>query len=1713
MEDKTPTYYPVNKIPKGSPKDIVSRYDAMQALLSSLRAKSTFFSSSSNSSIEQKESMEEDEEDNEFSNIINRKPERDNGKLLQIRISYVLENKRGHPQIAGYVFRQQKNEAEDSSIYRDNESSPRRIVCAYSLSGAKPERSLEEIDGVRCWLPCMDSLEQRAIFDITIHAPRDRDLVLCAGKRLSTSTRMIEQIKLRKLLETNEDADSSFAHPDDDLGHHDATNVLASNLDGKIPYRSTRFFSATRIPAKSVGFFVGSGESYQMPFYRCRGHIHVALDIQDYRRDSQDMTSAPMNHSSDAEMVRLTNMASSMDIDNLHREEDLPAKRRKVSFTSHSRGDTADIDLSKDEDRQTSSPLYEEMVRHSLLGFDLALRFIHKLLGRRYHHESFAIVYIPGLDFDFLAYDGFLFVSAKHLHDQRLVYAETPHHLVCIRGYLYGYLCATLPVSGYIQQYLLHGIVGYLLHLYVRSVFGEDESSFHLLKVVESVVALSKLFPSTIMRPIATVSLPETFEQFLPWSQAYLVLRSIVLLHILETRVGGSEPIRQAIQQLLKAPENHSNRTTVAPSNSEEPSSERTAAAATGPSLYLESSHARTPSHYATALMQQNMATGAMVGDSSPQRDVSSGWQDQLGSMASPELFPQSPTTYHLPIASDYGGDSSIYSPNNALGTPMLSLQRQTSLSIPADIHSDGRPNNNTANLSFPESLTADCVTGESFVDLLRVITGTANDLDDVFLEQFVYRNLNLRGKFDLRLDAKVEGKPRNFHITLDPIYDDAASLQDSNALSSTNHHHAQTAVKVRICETRENRMNEASFSYGGKLSRRGRSHPQQIENELLMHTQALFSRPGRRGGSRKVTLTAGADDQTSILTINRTDQGGALQMPAEIQRRSIAVRLLYHFHHHPKLFDVDVFSANAKSRRTALQCAQDASHPLRYLLADPMMNQLHADFNISAFPDSLLIEQLFLEMDVYDVLRQTRALRALATSPTIVASSSTAASTNASDKSLALQFHAFADCLQGIQPLPPTAMMIAKGEALPDPNAPPVPVHSIFVRVEAAYSLLEWQMNRLPPSSAPHLSSSLLQKDGRWEGALLLMKMLCDVFVDPMTGQLLPVEDDADEWMTYLRGGLITIVSQLKTHRGITPNEVIDFLLLLSRVITNRTTSSFCNDYLHATYLLALSRLTAEASTAEGIKCNEEILSLAKAALRSVFSTARSEIYIAPSSRQRMPSHQSDGMLAAAALTCLGQIDRRAYFSLNADAFVAHCLPSTTGIVSHLDYAQFFLPDVCSLSYVSKKKVGGSFGEADRFVHNANSSLNTPLLRMVALEAFLSICLGAFSALVTATQQQQLQQQLSFASTSTTGTAAAPASKPSNLLRTPDNSFLPMAIEAMLLVVRHDPDLAVRQHAALTWWNMLTDQPPSIAIKGLSLGNFGNSSLMDPSAFSYRDPYLQLLRCRGLSSKVTANAKACLRSVQHGLRKEVKRWWKQIVQFEGHDQTTRSLLLMSWIFVFQEKAPRSLMNLPASASPALTRAAPDANEESASYERVIEQMKIPAPTTIIEPLESYARVEMKLRQGSSFVLPAMRSQQPPAMPPPSSQPAATSAARATHAAPQPKASRPVESTSSSHPPPPSSSKDSQSLEQTRPSTIAPPSNTLQLKLSTKVAQKDPSNYQTTTVTATTTAGSATSSSVPMNEETPAAATLTSPMKLSLKLSLKRSTSESSMKG
>lgn len=220
---------------------------------------------------------------------------RDYGRILEVTISYFLD-RAPSGLTAGYVYRQpysdpddQRQGQEQSRSGQNRDIAEKRkkngengingrdritpVACSiYSIGGGVG--TLRDLDGVRCWLPCIDSPDQRAVFDITLHYPSHMQVMTCGKKISSNLSSVAPSVKKMRgarrssrssgLESSKKDAVSYSTifplehcfttHSPRCAGH--AAPSLTSNVIQR-DITSSRFFSVTRLPAMSIGFFVG----------------------------------------------------------------------------------------------------------------------------------------------------------------------------------------------------------------------------------------------------------------------------------------------------------------------------------------------------------------------------------------------------------------------------------------------------------------------------------------------------------------------------------------------------------------------------------------------------------------------------------------------------------------------------------------------------------------------------------------------------------------------------------------------------------------------------------------------------------------------------------------------------------------------------------------------------------------------------------------------------------------------------------------------------------------------------------------------------------------------------------------------------------------------------------------------------------------------------------------------------------------------------------------------------------------------------------------------------------------------------------------------------------------------------------------------------------------------------------------------------------------
>ena len=1466
--------------------------------------------------------------------------------MLQVQIEYRLDKPDTGKFSSGYIVR---NKPSFASIFAKTVPVPRgehvvqhsaSSICAYSTVSQSEQYSGRDIDGVRCWLPCIDALDQRLVFDISLKTPR-KCSVLCSGERVSTM------------------------------------KVPRSEIF-PLPMKITRFFTPTRIAAGSIGYFIGSVESYNMPLYKVNGKFWVTTGFRDFtlapektprkkvdtsgtgnspRSSSKKMekvsiskkrafsstadaavvdpsTTVPstirnpssadpvavsepvqsdgtvaakdislkLNPDNDAEeretkrqrmnsidaiteydvdkilnvsntytpleedskevtqipVVQQANTTTTADVVKDSASHDTEGKRNQKLTRNirphpepHDSGDEDDHAFDDpDADAEMArapSKLYAAMVNHSSLGLDMAIRRLHKFVEKKFSYTHFTFVYVHDLGCDFMSFDGFALINAKFLSRSDDVYLESSAHLILITAYLYSWMKSSLPLSSYESKFILHGVVGYLLNAYVEEVFGEEECKYRYQKQYDTIIELEK---QGVAMPLFTF-FPEYYEIFTLDYGEYVKCKSTILFHLIESHIGGKEPLRAVLRQLIRSPPLHvskggSNLLGGHPSSGEQ-----------SPSIGSVTS----PTRFFTNVLKQDENTSNSGGDISPQMQPYSSVRYGLGgttpygghvspyynagntSVVGPYAGGQTPySPYYGGNASphlsahytagemspyyNYNADvskSAYYSPSHAFSASPLMVPtfhggNSTDLASHPMMTSLYRQSSISSETGWGRDFSALCndnISAEGLVLTCRYASGANSDIDESFLSKFVYNSVgcSIVARIDVTITQKVENKPRQIIVH----YDRVGVMQCHDIFCiPKNDYELQLLwpapsppcdlVKLRLAEVKDDVVTEPILTLNA--DRKG------------IYQQQAFSRPGRQKGRSK----------------RRPGDGDHAMLSAE-QQEELARR-----------------ERDKEDRMPILQFVRDVlDHPIRFAVMDPQTLEIISVHNASS--DALLIEQLFADVGENNMSMHISALRSIARAVVTSAGimqpgvdvdnldpgSSMRGMPLRSDRSAKLHIKALTTCLMDSPALSPTtvdASCISNG-------------HHYFVRAEAAYALAKWQNLNAPKllSSASSVTTAEISVNGTasWHAMNALIDCLQDLFMfeDSASDSHLPLPSDfTNESDIYLRNAILLALSTIRSQSGHTPIRVIDLLLKFynfscdSSEINGQPESdgvpSFLNDiHYRSTLLLAFSRISFEnissfsyskttpsSSSHSSPSLVREVIDICLDVIDSAYTEARANARIdymrlavvdeAFSRSHTLPTLKCEGIDVAAALTCLVEIDIQATVISSAptasslsrgssdgdipterDRVVigVSVTPTGVGLASGFNYLKCILDPSVSLPCVRCVHTGVSQSQKGQKTHASMKD-----------ESFFFLCtplvrVAAFEAFARLCFAQHSSHESRFQAMhggikKTPGPAEPGSNGPpaSAPPKLPESTFIAAIFEVLFLVLKYDP-------------------------------------------------------------------------------------------------------------------------------------------------------------------------------------------------------------------------------------------------------------------------------------------------------------------------------------
>ena len=1342
---------PLQELPEDAPNEVIQRFKKLNNAYEKLKPKTV------------PKWLGDDDEITELA--ANEKMEHTtSGRLLQVCINYKID-KQPTGLTTGFIFRKPYSHID---IHRGKQmmGSKSAPVCMYTTGGSPG--LLRDLDGSRCWMPCIDSPDQRAVFDVTIKAPAKFE-VICSGISVSTKP----SVDFKKV--------------------------------------SHRFVTITRIPAMCIGFFIGKVEAYTMPLYKTDGRFLVARGLQDFIFSSEKSNKLHRKISK----LSIKNYVNSTEIndpdvfvemkgdnDNDNDNENKSKKRPRGEEVRESKND-ADDDEDGVTDYVNNDGLYVEEVRHTTLGLDLGMRTIHRQVGRKYDQKVYSQIFVPGLTTNAgygiaghsISFDGFSLVDGAILHTNEQVYMELPSHIQQITAYLYSWLKSGLPIDSYNSEFIVHGVVGYLTNIYIDHVFGEDIGQFRFQKMVDFIVEYEKMGKGKQLVSFY----PENYDCLSPVFRQYNYYKSALLLSLIEHRLGGKDPMTMALSEIIKSPplvqrkrvEPKINVPTISPRLRAGSLTGRARAGSitsdNGDNAYTKSrdqyyNNEMSPDPYSDMSPNSLQMSPSTYAEMSP-----------YGGLTSPNPYGGNP--YGIMSPNPYGNATygGMMSPNHYNSNSAMSPNHYNSNSAMSPNPYGGMmsPNpyggNNyyyTGNLGYYGStqqatatdmfaLSCDCISTQNFVELIHRVGGSESELSLSYLDKF----LNDGTSIFARMYLTNEREKKAINVTIESL--------NSRSEMRSKLSNQKDELFLRVIEVKDDLATDHMFGLGAK--------------EEYNYRQQIHLKVGRKLGTR----------------FRRSDDEDEQQLREQEQL----------------------------SMKTALQLARNCELPVKAIYLDPQFHHA-AEIHIIG-PDCLLVEQLFTLNDNKDVLRQIQAIRSLSRAHSLGRNKNGGpeVAEGATGKYPLLQLKALYECL---------IATLQQDVGLHDKNVMSRP-HCPQVRAEAAFGLARWQNERSPrmTTNADALANSFqksssiqdvdkLMQSGSWQGlahlisALQVMYMIENLSLSD--GKLFVpwTIDAAREDDMFLRNSILLALSTIRAQNDLTPNIVVEILLQFAEHSITSSISTSGNDesYYKAVLLLCLSRMRVESvnrtntntstHTNEANQEDNAITRITKIIQNCqlsdlAFSRTKARISQKPSGPNMMPLLVADGLLSVAALTCAMEMDIMTIYNLSRNKvkygeewrFLPTSMYEKNGVVgpksigeeTKIDYVCYFLPSNCKLGLTNTDDGSNSSSFNSSKYISSSSSNCPPLLRQVALEAFVRICFKSHYVC-----NDRLNKRIK---------------NPNNpTIVDPKLAYLAAAIEAVVIVIQNDPCRGTRQAAAMTLLDALQDRPTSRSLSSaLSLG------------------------------------------------------------------------------------------------------------------------------------------------------------------------------------------------------------------------------------------------------------------------------------------------------
>ncbi|KAF0709405.1 hypothetical protein As57867_005922, partial [Aphanomyces stellatus] len=181
------------------------------------------------------------------------------------------------------------------------------------------------------------------------------------------------------------------------------------------------------------------------------------------------------------------------------------------------------------------------------------LPFFETYLNARYPFETYAQIFVEDPPEECQYFAGLSILDQRVLYGQTIIDRQLPSQVIQVKGFVGSWIAGAIGIQTTKDAWVLVGVVGHLVNMYVRAVFGEEEYGYRIQLAMDALTTM-ELVADGNGSPHLIYGDVDVYGEYDPFYMPFLEAKAPLILHMMEQKVEervGPKHLQIALQRIV----------------------------------------------------------------------------------------------------------------------------------------------------------------------------------------------------------------------------------------------------------------------------------------------------------------------------------------------------------------------------------------------------------------------------------------------------------------------------------------------------------------------------------------------------------------------------------------------------------------------------------------------------------------------------------------------------------------------------------------------------------------------------------------------------------------------------------------------------------------------------------------------------------------------------------------------------------------------------------------------------------------------------------------------------------------------------------------------------------------------------------------------------------------------------------------------------------